>query len=151
MFPRNTSTGRIRGTTPGVETAARELRAQRTAAEQVLWEALRRRRLNGLRFRCQHPAGPFVLDFCCPAHKLVVEVDGGVHDSQLEQDGYRTAHLEAYGYRVLRFRNEEVLTNLALVLERIAQTALDLPSNAEGAQPARGNGFPSKPRAMQDS
>lgn len=121
MRRRDTPTDRIRGTTPQVEAAARELRGKLTPAEQVLWQALKGRPLNGLRFRCQHPVGPFVLDFYCPVYKLVVEVDGAVHDAQAEQDEARTQHLQAYGYRVVRFRNEEVLTTLRAVLERIAQ------------------------------
>ena len=135
--PRDTTTGRIRGTTREVEAAARILRSRLTPAEQVLWEALRGRRLNGLKFRCQHPVGSFVADFYCPEHMLVVEVDGPVHDQQVEQDGWRTEHLEAYGYRVVRFRNAEVLMELASVLGRIAQAALDpppRPPNFEGSE-----------------
>ena len=120
----------IRGTTSGVEANARHLRWSMTPAERVLWEALKGRQLGGLRFRCQHPVGSFILDFYCPSCKLVVEVDGAVHDRQREQDEFRTAHLQAYGYTVLRFRNEEVLTNLKAVLERIAQAA-----SALGAPP----------------
>ncbi len=106
--------------------AARQLRRDATTAEQVLWEALRDRRLGGLKFRRQHSAGPFVLDFYCPSCKLVVELDGGVHDGQAGQDEARTRHLEQYGCHVIRFRNEEVFANFASVLERIAQ-AISLP------------------------
>ena len=84
-----------------------------------MWEALRDRRFEGLKFRRQHGAGPFVLDFFCAAHKLVIELDGAVHDDQVEQDTYRTEHLVQYGYRVLRFRNEEVFDDLPGVLARI--------------------------------
>ncbi len=125
IHPHNKTTDRIRGTTPEVATAARDLRAKLTLAEQVLWGALQRRQLHGLKFRCQHPVGPFVLDFYCPTCKLLVEVDGPIHDTQTEQDEARTRHLKAYGYRVLRFRNDEVLTDLGSVLERIAQAALN--------------------------
>jgi very-short-patch-repair endonuclease len=119
---------RIRGTTPGVEEAARQLRWRLTPAERALWQALQRQQLGGLRFRCQHPVGPYVLDFYCPAHKLVVEVDGEVHAEQIDQDAHRTAHLEAYGYQVLRFRNDEVLTNLPSVLDRIVTAVRQRPS-----------------------
>jgi very-short-patch-repair endonuclease len=105
--------------------AAKELRHRMTLAEQVLWRALQNRQLSGLRFRNQHPVGPFVLDFYRPACKLVIEVGGGVHDRQAEQDAARIEHLEAYGYRVWRFRNEEVLMNLANVLERILLVATE--------------------------
>ena len=94
-----------------------------TPAEQALWDALRDRRLAGLRFRSQHPAGPFVLDFYCPIRKLVVELDGPVHERQAEYDAARTAQLNAYGYRVIRFRNEEVLHELPSVLQRILAAA----------------------------
>ena len=100
------------------------MRDEMTPAEQVLWQALRGRRLAGLKFRAQHPVGPFVLDFYCSRHKLVVELDGDIHDQQQERDAARTAQLNAYGYRVIRFRNAEVLTDLPAVLEKIAQAAL---------------------------
>jgi very-short-patch-repair endonuclease len=114
----------MRGTTPGVEAAARQLRRGMTPAERVLWAALRDRQLAGLKFRRQHAVGPFVLDFYCPASRLVVELDGGVHDGQVEQDQARTEHLTGYGYRVLRFRNEEVLGDLEAVLGQIAAAGL---------------------------
>jgi len=118
------TTTRIRGTTPEIEAAARNLRQNMTPAEQVLWEALKGRQVAGLKFRCQHPVGPFILDFYCPARKLVVEVDGGVHDGQAEYDAARTQQLNDYGYQVLRFRNDEVLNDLDSVLERVRQVAL---------------------------
>jgi very-short-patch-repair endonuclease len=90
-----------------------------TEAERVLWEALRGRRLAGLRFRRQHPVGRFILDFYCPIAKLCVEVDGGIHDLQAEQDAERSAALAAGGYRVVRVRNEEVLQDLPSALARI--------------------------------
>jgi very-short-patch-repair endonuclease len=131
----------IRGTTTGVTTSSRHLRGSMTPAEHTLWQALQRRQLHGLRFRAQHPVGSFILDFYCPSHKLVIEVDGTVHDRQREQDQARTEHLEAYGYTVLRFSNDEVLTDVASVLERIAEAASALgapprPPNPGGRQPS---------------
>ena len=114
---------RIRGVAAVVQEAASSLRDAMTPAESRLWEAVRARRLGGLRFRAQHPVGPFILDFYCPACKLAVELDGSVHDGREEQDAARTAHLAAYGYRVLRFTNGEVMMELAAVLERIARAA----------------------------
>ena len=61
--------------------AGSRMRQALTPAEFMLWEALPERRLSGFRFRCQHPVGRFILDFYCPAHRLVIEVDGGVHDN----------------------------------------------------------------------
>jgi very-short-patch-repair endonuclease len=120
----NTTTGRVRGTTPEIEQAAREMREHPTQAEAVLWQALSGRKLCGLKFRRQHPVGSVVLDFYCPACKLAIELDGAVHDHQRDHDASRTDSLMQYGYRVIRFQNEEVLQNLDAVLERIEQAAL---------------------------
>src|SRR5437763_764510 len=116
--PRDKTTPRIRGTTPDVEHAARKLRRRLTPSEQRLWKALSGRKLAGLRFRCQHPVGWFVLDFYCPVRKLVVEVDGSIHDEEEQalHDQLRTVQLAAYGYQLLRFRNEEVFDSLPSVL-----------------------------------
>ena len=92
---------RVRGTTPEIEQAARKSRQNLTPAEAFLWSALRNRQLQGLRFRCQHPVGNFILDFYCPSCKLVVEVDGTIHDDQIEYDEARTAKLAEYGYKYL--------------------------------------------------
>ena len=108
---------------PGGVPSARDLRQPMTKAEEVLWTALRDRRMAGLKFRRQHPLGPFVVDFCCPTALLVVEVDGGVQDEQVEQDEFRTHMLTSNGYRVIRFRNDEVLTDLSSVLDHIQRAA----------------------------
>ena len=112
---------RIRGTTPEIEQAARRLRQNMTPAEKHLWSALKNKQLEGLRFRRQHPVGNFILDFYCPFCKLVIEVDGEIHDHQGDRDRARTTKLEQYGYKVLRFNNARVLNNLAEVLAEIRQ------------------------------
>ena len=114
----------IRGTTPGVRANAQVLRRNPTPAEAMLWEAIRARQLAGLRFRRQHPVGRFILDFYCPSCKLVVEVDGGVHDFQADQDAFRDEHVAQYGYHVVRIRNKEILTDLPAVLDRILTEAI---------------------------
>ena len=114
---------RIRGTNQQIEQAARHLRKNLTLAETQLWNALQRRQLSGLKFRCQHPVGQFIVDFYCPSHKLVIEVDGDIHTQQQAYDEARTTKLRSYGYRVLRFTNQEVLSDLPTVLTRIAQVA----------------------------
>ena len=114
---------RIRGTTPEIEEAARKLRNDLTPAETRLWEALRNKQLGGLRFRCQHPVGNFILDFYCPSCKLVVEVDGEIHAHQANYDNERTAKLTEFGYKVLRFRNEQVMNDLPRVLAEIRLVA----------------------------
>jgi very-short-patch-repair endonuclease len=110
---------RMRGTTPEVIAAARRLRQNLTPAEQMLWQALRNRQLQGLRFRCQHAVETFIVDFYCPEHRLVIEVDGEIHDTQKDYDAARTEKLSQQGYRVIRFSNQQVLTNINEVLETI--------------------------------
>ena len=110
---------RIRGTTAEVEAAARVLRKEMTPTEQILWEVLRRKTLAGMKFRRQHPIGRFILDFYCPQLQLAIEVDGDSHIGNELHDELRTEALGAYGIDVLRFRNEEVTTDLESVLSRI--------------------------------
>ena len=95
-----------------------------TYAERTLWQMLRRNQA-GLRFRRQHPVGPYVLDFYCPAIGLCVEVDGPTHDELegIERDLQRDAWLLAHGVRVLRITTAELGANPAGVLARIAQAA----------------------------
>ena len=95
--------------------SARRLRAKSTDAESKLWYRLRAGRLNGLKFRRQHPLPPYVVDFCCEAARLVVEADGSQHDETI--DAVRDAALQRQGYRVLRFWDNEVLTNIEEVLQ----------------------------------
>jgi len=104
---------------------ARDLRGRSTLAEQTLWKAVRGRRLAGLKFRRQHPVGGYVADFYCDAARMIVELDGGVHDDpeQVLRDGQRRCSLEASGFFVIRFRNEVGLTRLTEVLEEIERRA----------------------------
>jgi very-short-patch-repair endonuclease len=97
---------------------ARKLRKAPTDAEIHLWWALRDRRLRGYKFRRQHPVGPYVADFACTREKLIVEVHGGQHAAN-EHDAERTEWLESQGWRVLRFWNNDVLTNIEGVVETI--------------------------------
>ena len=116
---------------------AAPLRRRATDAERTLWFALRGRRLEGCKFRRQWTLGPFVVDFCCLEMHLVVEVDGGQHDE--EWDAPRTAWLQSQGYRVIRFWNNDVLTNLDGVLQSIVAALREdphpnpLPQAGEGA------------------
>ncbi|MGY4261000.1 very-short-patch-repair endonuclease [Bradyrhizobium sp. USDA 4516] len=110
---------------------ARSLRANMTDAEACLWRALRRDQLNGFSFRKQHPIGPYTVDFYCSRLGLAVEVDGGQHAEQRKQaDDRRTAWLAEKGVTVVRYWNNDVLSNLDGVLsdlvthmERLAQAA----------------------------
>ncbi len=101
---------------------ARDFRKSPTPSEAVLWQALRKKQIRGAKFRRQHPIGPFVADFCCLEHDLIVEVDGSVHATQVERDHERQYMLEACGYTVLRFTAHDVEQNLPDVVERIQQT-----------------------------
>ena len=101
------------------------LRKAETEAEKFLWKELKNRKCGGLKFRRQHPFSKFVLDFYCHESALAVEVDGGIHtDPEVrERDINRTFELENLGIKVIRFRNDEVLSNIEEVLKRIVDEA----------------------------
>jgi very-short-patch-repair endonuclease len=101
---------------------ARELRRNSTAAEKRLWQLLRSRQFGGAKFRRQHPVGAFVVDFACVEQRVILEADGGQHAGS-DADVRWTAWLEAEGWRVIRFWNNEILENPEGVLARI-ETAL---------------------------
>ncbi|MCK4356755.1 DUF559 domain-containing protein [Candidatus Bipolaricaulota bacterium] len=107
----------------GLVETSRELRKTQTPAEEIMWELLRDRRLMGAKFRRQHQIGDYIADFYCHDHKLVVELDGGVHRTQEAKDAKRDAYLESLGLTVLRFPNDEVLDAVERVLSQIAQAA----------------------------
>ncbi|HBD07993.1 MAG TPA: DNA (cytosine-5-)-methyltransferase [Syntrophobacteraceae bacterium] len=108
---------------------ARDLRRNQTDAEELVWYHLRGRRLAGFKFRRQYPIGPFIVDFVCHEGRLIVELDGGQHSSQVEEDSTRTKYLESRGYRVVRFWNHQVLGELDLVLAVIHEILTsELPS-----------------------
>jgi len=100
---------------------ARFLRRTQTDAEQALWFRLRGRRLMGWKFRRQHEIGRYIADFVCSDAMLIVELDGGQHMDQVIYDERRTAELQSMGYRVLRFWNNDALTNIEGVLEVIVE------------------------------
>ncbi|HEY0013736.1 MAG TPA: DUF559 domain-containing protein [Allosphingosinicella sp.] len=101
---------------------ARKLRAEQTDAEERLWNALRGRRLEGEKFVRQFQIDHYIADIACRTARLAIELDGGQHDP--ERDAARTAIIDTYGYRVLRFWNNDVLANTAGVLEAIRQELL---------------------------
>ncbi len=101
---------------------AKDLRKNQTPAEVKLWSLLRSRKLNGIKFRRQHPVKPlFILDFYCMKHKIAIEVDGGYHKKymQTQVDVERTMLLNRMGIKVIRFTNEEVLENSGWVIQQI--------------------------------
>ncbi|HVI57345.1 MAG TPA: endonuclease domain-containing protein [Luteimonas sp.] len=104
---------------------ARHLRRNMTDAERELWHHLRNRAFMGHKFRRQYPVGPWIVDFACPAQRLVVELDGGQHEDS--KDAARTRGLEARGFTVLRFWNNDVFLQQGIVLAVILD-ALSTPS-----------------------
>ncbi|MBI5297909.1 MAG: endonuclease domain-containing protein [Chloroflexi bacterium] len=103
-------------TTPKIFALAKELRRNPTPAEIKLWSRLRAHRLGGVHFREQHPIGNYIVDFCAPRRKLVIELDGSQHLEQKEYDAARTEFLQSRGYRVLRFWNDAVMNDIETVL-----------------------------------
>ena len=103
-------------------TIGRRPRRDKTDAERELWFRLRDRQLAGLKFRRQMPLGHYVVDFCCESARLIIEVDGGQHAGTADEDLNRTMDLEAMGYLVLRFWNNDVLKNTDGVVESILDT-----------------------------
>ena len=102
---------------------ARHMRHSPTPWENRLWQVLRNRNLCGLKFRRQVPFGYYIVDFCCPEVKLVIEVDGGGHLDQQDYDLQRTIWITEQGFQVLRFTNEEIDHNINAVIETIKETA----------------------------
>ena len=109
---------------------ARGLRRRATGAERALWERLRDRQLQGLKFLRQYPIGPFIADFCCRDRRLVVELDGEIHgtEQQTARDRGRDAYLEGLNYVILRFPNRQVLEDPESVLREIAIAAWKTPT-----------------------
>src|SRR5258708_637884 len=96
-----------------------KLRRGLTEPEQLLWQQLRNRQLSGFKFRRQHPIGPYVADFACLNPKLVIELDGRLHDKRYAYDEARTEFLESIGFRAVRFHNIEIYRQRSVVLATI--------------------------------
>jgi very-short-patch-repair endonuclease len=104
---------------------AKSLRKNNTYTEHIIWMMLRSRRFSHYKFKRQYVIEPYIVDFICLSKRLIVELDGDVHEMTIEYDQTRTEFLESRGFRVLRFWNEAVL-NGSPVEEKIL-SALDLP------------------------
>ena len=105
----------------GAHDRARALRQNMTDAERSIWQSLRSLQINGHRFRRQVPFGPYIADFVCHDPRLVIEIDGGQHHRLSPTEAKRTRFMEDQGYRILRFWNNEVLSNLEGVCAMIAR------------------------------
>jgi very-short-patch-repair endonuclease len=110
---------------------ASSLRHAMTAAEKLLWDRLKNRKLNGLKFRRQHPIHLYIADFYCHEKRLIVEVDGGIHNKLpvKEHDENRSAELDRLGITVIRFTNEQIIQNIEKVLEQITSQPVIRPSS----------------------
>lgn len=102
-----------------VKLLARQMRHEPTLAEEFLWQRLRRDQINNAHFRRQHTIDRFIVDFYCHAARLIIEVDGEIHQYTVEEDAARQAFLESMGLFVLRFSNDDVLHNIDHVIEMI--------------------------------
>lgn len=123
---------------------ARELRQRQTRAEKIAWQALRNRNLQGYKFRRQHIIGGFIADFYCPQLKLIIELDGKIHDSDMARsnDLRREIVLKKYGLDILRIKNQHIIDNadsIRLFLARTIQQTLSL-EEGEGGPPVGGPG-----------
>jgi very-short-patch-repair endonuclease len=122
---------RARGVTWGVlRSLAREMRSEPTPAEGVWWQRLRRDRL-GARFRRQMVIGRYIVDFFCAPARLVLEVDGDVHEGRRDLDEQRDRALQSLGLRVLRFTNDEVLADAERVVARILAALSESPASTQ--------------------
>jgi very-short-patch-repair endonuclease len=114
----------------GLKLKAKEMRVRPTSAETALWNSLRGNNFK-IRFRRQHIIDNFIVDFVNLENKLVIEIDGDIHDLQKEKDQERTRVLEKLGFKVLRFTNNQVVNELGMVLEKVSKFIVLL-SNGEG-------------------
>ncbi|MBU1298723.1 MAG: DUF559 domain-containing protein [Bacteroidetes bacterium] len=109
---------------------ARALRKRSTPAEEILWDVLRDRQFNNLKFRRQHIIEKFITDFYCAEYKLAIEIDGSIHDEkeQIERDQFRQKIIEDLEIKVIRFKNDEIFNELTSVLQKIYDAILPLPA-----------------------
>lgn len=110
------------GATPVTLKKAKQLRNRMTPSEELLWNRLKGKQINGLRFRRQHPIDKYIVDFYCHTLKIVIEIDGLSHLNQKDYDKQRDEIIAKYGIKVLRYTNEQVQNNLIEVIKEINKT-----------------------------
>jgi very-short-patch-repair endonuclease len=115
-----------------IKLLARQKRQEPTHAEVELWERLRNGQVSGSKFRRQHSIDKFIVDFYCHEARLIIEVDGFIHEYSVEEDTIRQEFLESLGFTVIRFTNDEVLSSLNKVIDRITETLATSPLSASG-------------------
>jgi very-short-patch-repair endonuclease len=111
----------MRKYTEAIYIAAKKMRENPTKAEAVLWKELKSKKLNGNKFRFQVPFDRFILDFLCSEYKLIIELDGRYHELFKQKDVERDNYFKSKGYRILRFKNEEILEDIELVKRKILE------------------------------
>jgi very-short-patch-repair endonuclease len=111
-----------------IKAFVKSLRKRSTDAESLLWKHLRAKRLKGLKFRRQEPIGKYIADFVCYEKQIIIEVDGGQHSIDKDRDNERDIWFKGEGFKVLRFWNNEVLTDTEAVLTAIMISCLESPS-----------------------
>ncbi|MPQ46311.1 DUF559 domain-containing protein [Marinifilum sp. N1E240] len=116
--------------TPEIHKRAKELRKTMTESEMIFWEIIRNRRIKGLKFRRQHPISNFIADFYCHELKLVIEIDGEIHNTEdnKEYDEGRTAELGYMGITVVRFTNDEIHHSPELVIRKLKEKIVNITS-----------------------
>lgn len=114
--------GEVRGVPDGLKIFSRSLRKSQTPHEAILWSHLKSRIFNNLKFRRQHPIGPYIVDFCCLKKWLIIELDGGQHNEEgnIKRDKERDENLSFMGYTILRIWNNELTENIDGVFETIS-------------------------------
>jgi len=134
MSIKDQNTNMYYGANPKLFEFSRELRLNETEAEKVIWERLKKKQVMGFRFRRQHPILYFIADFYCHTAKLIIEIDGKVHDipEQYEYDQGKDFELMEQGLRVLRFTNHQVLNDIDNVITEIEQELSSSPKSPKG-------------------
>ena len=117
----NSSAKRLGGS-PELRDRAREMRSHPTNAEQLLWNRLRRKQIAGYKFRRQQVIGAYIVDFLCLEQELIIEIDGAQHAESKEYDAVRSEWLGSQGFIVLRFWNNQVLTEIDGVIQVVLDT-----------------------------
>jgi len=125
-----------------IKAFVKSLRKRSTDAESLLWKHLRAKRLKGLKFRRQEPIGKYIADFVCYEKQIIIEVDGGQHSIDKDRDNERDIWFKGEGFKVLRFWNNEVLTDTEAVLTAIMMSCLESPSPS--SPPIDGGDFHTK-------
>jgi very-short-patch-repair endonuclease len=115
-------------TSPVLYEYAKQMRRNSTEGEEILWQRLRNKQIAGLKFRRQHPIDKFIVDFYSHEINLAIELDGSVHDQgeQNDLDKGRTETLKEFGINLIRFNNEEVISNVDTVINKLSKRILDL-------------------------